>query len=275
MKYRNLVIAVIFLMQIDLSWAATEIVFINERTKDGEQNTFTVNLFVQDNVSRIHFKNSDAEGETADSYFLKKIDSDTVFYINKAKNTCDQWAKGAFSQAFSRIMLNIKRKAKVKVTEKNIQKVLDQPAANMLGLQTKQIAIKINFRSTYKYLLFKDDMKVERMLNYWVTPDLENIDILSLFQKIGESTGDVVQDQELRDIFAATGADYRLKDEIIQTTTDKKGKQSTITILQYMQSIEDVPDLPDESLQTPSDCKLIESGDIEKKLKALIKDAIR
>ena len=92
------------------------------------------------------------------------------------------------------------------------------------------------------------------------------------FQKIGDYTGNHKFDQKMPKI---TGADanHRLRSEIHQTMTDKKDKESSLQLLQYVESITQVDDLPDEKFEIP-DCNEVDSDKMDKKFKAFLKQLL-
>jgi hypothetical protein len=85
-------------------------------------------------------------------------------------------------------------------------------------------------------------------------------------------TGNDELDQKIQDI---VGPDitYRLRSDIQQTRTDKKGEQSNMTMHQYVDSIKEIDNLPDRTFLM-LDCRNVDSNQMKNKFTELLKKLI-
>jgi hypothetical protein len=272
MNKASLITAGLILMHLGQAHGATEIELASERTVDGEKQSYFVNGLFQGEKSRYTIYGPEDPESGSGAYLLSLDGGESAYYIDTSENTCHHWSNAELVETLSGFMLKTTDKYNVKTSGGEIHKVFEKDAADIHGLPAKQIRINMSFVASYKYLFFNDRFEVERSADIWVTPELENVDAQSIFQKNWEYTGNEELDQKIRAI-AGSDTKHILRSEINQTMTDKKGKVSSTHILQYVKSMTEVEDLLDGTFQLP-DCDEVDSDKMEKKFEALLKKAL-
>ncbi len=273
MHKKSGLIYAMWLVLLSPAQAATEVELINERTVDGETHSYIINSVYQGNNSRFTLHDPDDSTTGAGVYVLSNDGGKTAFYIDTNDNNCHRWTNEEFTQNLSTFLLESKRKFNVKVSDLNVDKLLEEPSESMLDLPTTHVRYALSFNASYKYMFFKGQYAVERQTDYWTTPKIESITTpIPLFQNIGQHAGEGQVDQQLSDIFASN-VGFRLRSELLQTTTDKKGKKSSTKMVQYIKTLNEVENLPDNTFDVP-DCEGVGAKKMEKKFNALLKDLI-
>lgn len=252
------------------AYGATEVELVNERTVDGEKQMYTVNALYQEDKSRYTFHDQDGNGVAEGSYLLSLDGGKTAYYIDTKENTCHQWNNEELVETLSQFLLKTAGRFNIKASDLEISKLFEKPADTIHGFETKHIRIKLRYTASYRYLLFRGRYQIERLADIWVTPKMENIDSAPIFQATWQHTGNDELDRQIQSMLGPD-TNYRLRSEIQQTRTDKKGKQSNLQITQYIKSVTEINDLPDDTFHVP-DCRKVDSDQMEKKFKALLKD---
>lgn len=273
MKKRHSIAVCLMMLLASRAYSATEVEFINERTVDGEKQSYIINAIFQGLKSRYTFHNPEESGAGGQGYLLSLDGGETAYFIDADENTCRQWRNDELAETLSDFLLETSDKFNIKTRDGEFNKVFEKEAADIHGQAVKHIRLQLNFTGSYKYLLFKDTVEVKRTVDMWVTPALEFLDAQSFLQKSWEHTGDEKLDQAIQAFTGKANESHRLRSEIKQTMTDKKGKVSNTQILQYVQSIRQLDDLPDREFQLP-DCHNTDSVEMEKKFKALLKASL-
>lgn len=254
------------------AYGATQVELVNERTVDGEKHVYTVKALYQNAKSRYTFHEQDNAEVGEGSYLLSLDGGKTVYFIDKNENTCHQWSNEEFVKTLSQFLLKTTGRFNVKSSDLEISKVFEKPADPIHGLQTKHIRIKFHYTASYRYLLFKGRYRIDRLVDIWVTPEFGNIVTTPIFQAAWQHTGNDELDQHIQDVLGPD-AIYRLRIETQQTRTDKKGKQTKVEALQFIRSITEVNDLPDDTFQVP-ECHEVDSDQMKRKFEALLKGLI-
>jgi hypothetical protein len=272
MNKASLMTAGLILMHLGQAHGATEVEMVSERTVDGEKQSYFVKALFQGEQSRYTLYGPEDPESGSGAYLLSLDGGETAYYIDTSENTCHHWTNEELVKTLSSFLLKTTKKYNVKTSGGEMHKVFEKDTADIHGLPAKQIRINMSFITGYKYLFFNDRFEVERSADIWVTPGLEDIDAQPIFQKIWEYTGNEELDQKIR-VIAGSDTKYRLRSEINQTMTDKKGKQSSTHILQYVKSITEINDLPDKTFQLP-DCDEVDTKKMEKNFQALLKNVL-
>ena len=260
----------VFLLQASLVHSATKVELVNERTVDGDKQTYLVNALYQNENSRYTFHDPDDGEKGAGVYLLSDDGGKTAYYIDSNENSCHHWSNAEFTKTLSGFLLQTKDKFNIEGTNLVIEKQLEEPAETMHGLSNRHFRYVLSFDANYKYGFFKDKYAMERRMEFWVSGGADTIAAtLPLFQNVWQYTGNDELDQQIRSVIGADTS-FRLRSEIKQSRTDKKGKTSITEIVQYIKTLEQVEDLPDEAFQIP-DCDEVGAKKMEKKFKALLK----
>jgi len=267
------IVVSLILSYMGLAFGATEVELVNERIADGKKKAYTIKALFLGQKSRYTFYTEEDAKIGNGTYMLSLDGGGTVYYIDRNSNTCYHGSSEEVLEISSNFMLKTTDKFKLKIQEGEIRKVLEEDAGAIHGLPTKHTLITIGFTASYKYMLFNNKYKVKRVVDVWVTPKIAGINDQGIFQRAWEYTGDEELDQELRAIIG-TGNNYRLRSEINQTMVDKKGKESSAQILQYVKSITEIDDLPEDAFRLP-ECKEIDAKKMEKNFKALLKALLK
>lgn len=265
---RYSILAVICISYMGLAHSATEIEIANERTIKGKKHIYTIIGIFQGTNSRYTFHTDDSSGISSGTYLISHDGGKSAYFVNTEDNTCHQWTNQEFVEMLGEFLLKTTNKFNVKVTEPVIIKELEQQGDEFLGLPTTHIRIKVNFTTSYKFLFFDDTLKVERLINTWLTPQIEGVDTQPLLQRSWQTTGFKEVDRALSGLSRSLSG-YRLRSDIVQTMTNTKGKQSSTHITQYIKSIKELDKLPDNSFKIPA-CNKIDSYEMKKQVKQLL-----
>ncbi len=272
MRKTELLVTGLILSLLGLAHAATEVEIITERIADGEKQAYTINAVFQGKKSRYSFHPQNDADSDSGTYLLSLDGEETAYFLDTNENSCYHWNNEELAQSLSSFLLKTTDRFKVKTTDGEIVKVFEKDVESIHGLPAKHIRINIRFTTSYKYMFFKDKLESERITDIWVTPNIEGIDAQPLFQSSGEYTGNKKLDQNIRTIIGPD-AKHRLRSEVTQTTIDKKGEESSIKLLQYVKSITEIEEFPDENIDFSS-CINVDSKMMEKTFKALLKELL-
>ena len=273
MDIKQVLIFSILLVQLSQVQSATEIEMINERTVDGEKQTYIVNALYKDQNSRYTLSDPDDSKKGAGVYLLSDDGGKTAYFIDTNANSCHRWSNEEFTETLSRFLLQSKDRFNVKASDLEIEKLLEEPAEKIHGLPTTHIRYAMSLNASYKYTLLKGQYALQRKADSWSATNSEIISsIVPLFQDIWRYTGSDELDQKISAVIGAeTG--FLMRNEIEQTRTNSKGETTTTEIVQYINTIQEVSDPPAETFQVP-DCKQMSTKKMEKTFKALLKSLL-
>ncbi len=88
-----------------------------------------------------------------------------------------------------------------------------------------------------------------------------------MFQNFWQHTGNPHLDQQISDYVGSNGDSFRVRSKVQQSRTDKKGAISRTEIVQYIESLTTVEDLPKGSFEIP-DCKQVGAKKMGKNLRS-------
>jgi len=266
-------ISLILFIQITQARAATELEIVNERTVDGETQTYLINALYQNGSSRYTLHDPENDKTGTGIYLLSVDGGKTAHYIDTNENICHRWTNAEFSENLGAFMLQSTDKFNVKTSDLALIKLLEEPAEPIHGFPTTHFRYALSFNASYKYMLFKGKYALERQVDYWAVPELEVvIGGEPLFQNFWQHTGHDQVDQQISS-FVESNTDFRLRSEILQTRTNKKGETSSTKIVQHVKTLKEIEDLPASTFQVP-ECQDVGARKMNKKFKALLKDLL-
>lgn len=271
-KNTELILFILFIL-ITQARAATELEMVNERTVDGETQTYIINALYQNEHSRYTFHDPENGATGTGVYLLSNDGGKTAHYIDTNENICHRWTNAELSENLGAFMLQSTDKFNVKTSDLEIIKLIEEPAEPIHGFPTTHFRYALRFNASYKYMLFKGEYALERQVDYWAVPELEVVvDNVPLFQNFWQHTGEDQVDQQISS-FVESNTVYRLRSEILQTRTNKKGEASSTKIVQHVRALKEIADLPTDTFQVP-ECQDVGARKMNKKFKALLKDLL-
>jgi len=253
--------------------AATELEMVNKRTVDGETQTYLINALYQNGSSRYTLHDPEND-ETGVGIYLLSIDGGkTAHYIDTNENICHRWTNAEFSENLGAFLLQSTDKFNVKTSDLELIKLSEEPAEPIHGFQTTHYRYALNFNASYKYMLFKGEYALERRVDYWAVPEYEAVvGEVPLFQSFWQHTGHDRVDQQISS-FVKSNTGFRLRSEVLQTRTNKKGEASSTKIVQLVKTLKEIENLPADTFQVP-ECRDVGAKKMNKKFKALLKDLL-
>lgn len=261
------------LFQVTQVQATTEIEMVNERTVDGEKQSYIVNALYQDQNSRYTLSDPDDSNTAAGIYLLSTDGGKTAYFIDSNTNSCHQWTNEKFTETLSSFLFQSKDKFNVKTSDLEIEKLLEEPSDTIHGLPTTHIRYALSLNAGYKYTLLKGQYTLERRADYWSAPEPRTFSsIVPLFQDLWRYTGNAELDLKTGSIIGAEMG-FQMRSEIKQTRTNSKGKKTTTEIVQYIKTMQEVDNLPADTFLIP-DCKEMSTKKLEKKFKSLLKNLL-
>ena len=252
--------------------AATEIEWITERTVDGETSTMITHGIHQGDRMKYTFRApEDAEAGKGD-FFVSTDGGHTIHYIDSKDSSCLLVQQRELSSTLSRYLLETSKKFNISASDLHIEQVLEQPAESRHGFDTQHKRYQVDFKVHYKYMLFKGHYDISRSVDVWMTQEQNPISSSPMFQRLWQYTGESELDTEIRKA-AGDVPQLRLRSEIEQTRTDKKGKQSSLRLVSDISRLQEIEDLPDDRFDTP-ECETVSPEQMEKKFNGLLKDLL-
>ena len=101
------------LFQTALAHSTTEVELVNERTVDGDKQTYIVNVLYQNDNSRYTFHDPENSEEGAGIYLLSDDGGETAYYIDSNDNSCHHWSNAEFTKTLSEFLLQTRGKFNV------------------------------------------------------------------------------------------------------------------------------------------------------------------
>ena len=251
---------------------ATEIEWITERTVDGESSTMITRGIHQGDLMVYTFATPEDAEAGEGNYFVSTDGGRTIHYVSSDDSSCMQVQQHELSSTLSRYLLETSERFNISASDLRIEETLDEPAQSRHGFETQHKRYQVDFKAQYKYMLFKGYYDISRSISIWMTREQNPISSSPMFQRLWQYTGESALDTEIRKV-AGDVPQLRLRSEIDQSRTDKKGKQSSLRLVSEVTKLQEIEDLPDERFETP-DCMMVSPEQMEKKFNGLLKDLL-
>ena len=252
--------------------AATEIEWHTERSVDGDVTIMITHGIHQGDRMIYTFRSPDDTEEGEGNFFVSTDGGDTIHYIDDKDGSCLLVQQSELSRTLSQYLLKSSDRFNISASDLHIEQVEDMPAEALHGFDTQHKRYQVDFNVGYKYMLFKGTYAIARSIDIWIAREQNPISRSPMFQRLWQYTGESELDGEIRKV-AGDAPQLRLRSEIEQTRTDKKGKQSGLRLVSDVTLLQEIEDLPDERFHTP-ECKTVGPEQMEKKFNGLLKDLL-
>lgn len=266
--------ATIFLLVWTAANAAVEVEIVNERVVKNKKHVFIVKGIFDGEKVRYTFHTDDNSEIISGTSIISLDGGKTNYFIGIDEDSednevvCHLWTNKESIEILGKYLLKVTGKFNVKVSDPVINKVFEKKAKAIHGLPTKHVRLKMNFNASYKFLFFDDILKVERKVDHWLTPKVEGIEAKPILQQSYRVTGYKQMDEVLNKVSKFLKG-YKLRSEVVQTITDKKGKVKETRITQYIKSINTTNNLAEDAFKLPS-CTKVDSYDMEQQVKHVL-----
>ena len=167
-----------------------------------------------------------------------------------------------------RYLLKTTNRFNINMTNPVVTKVFEKKVGDINGLPAKHVRMNAKFTASYNFLFFDNTLNVDRQIDTWLVPIIEGVETKPIFQRSWQITGYEQLDTALKG-FSKSLKGYRVRNEVVQKITDKKGKESITKIVQHIKSIKKINRLPDNTFKIP-ECTKISSYEMEERVKHLI-----
>lgn len=257
-------------------FSAVEMEFVNERIIDGETHKYSVKGSFDGVKAHYAFHTDDNSEVTSGTSIISLDDGETYSIISEGESeyggvnekNCHHTTSKEVSDMLGKFLLKITGRFNVKVTNPVVTKVFEKEAEEIHGLKTKHVRMKTTFNANYKFLFFNNKLKVERMLDVWLTPKIVGLDTKPLLQHVWKATGYPQMDEALKEASKSLKG-YRLRSSLTQTITDKKGKATETKITTFVKYIKKIKELPNNLFAT-SGCTKVDSYTMEQNIQHML-----
>lgn len=258
----------------DSAFSAVEIEVVNERFVDEEKHKYTIKGIYDD--VKVHYTfHTDHTSEVTSGTSLISLDDGETFYIiakdedsDMNEKICLHTTSVEVSNLLGKYLLKITGRYNVKMSNPVVAKVFEKKSEDIHGLKTRNVRLKTTFNTSYDFLFFNDNLKVERILDVWLTPKISGINAKPLLQHVWKATGFPQMDEALKGTTSLLKG-YRLRSALTQTVTDKKGEAVETKITTFVKSIKTIKKLPSKLFEIPT-CTKVGSSDMEKSIEHML-----
>ena len=268
--------AVLFLILSLPAYAASRYTVVTEIVPEGKKpRSEVVVVTLAGDKGRIDIIERNGLKEKGGLYLMTLDGGKTAVLGHQQKSVCSEWDSEAYFREMGQILHAVKRWTNLKITDVNVEKVLEESGPELLGYTTKHVRLKTTAGVKASVLIKKFRYSLEITDDIWIAPQLELHPIEQQWIAAQTNTGFKQLDQmldswnkQLPATILKHEAVVRLKD-LLNKEESTKTEKIEITKIEKLNPSK----IPEETFRMPN-CEKVSKKKMKEAAKDILKDVV-
>jgi len=274
---RKWIAAVLFVAVSLPVYAASRYTMVTEMVPDGKKpNSEVAVVTLSGDKGRIDIVERNGSKEKGGLYLMTLDGGKTAVLGHRQKTVCTEWDTQEYFREMGQLLYTVKRWTNLKVTNVNVEKVLDEPGPEILGYATRHVRLKTTAGVKASVLIKKFRYSLEIIDDVWIAPQLEIHPIEKQWIAAQTNTGFEQLDDMLDSWNEQLPAMILKQESIVRLKDLEKEEESTKTEKIEIKAIEklDPSKLSEETFRMPS-CEKVSRKEMEETAVDMLKDVVK